>query len=182
MEVQKIRRQELYHGRVIDLWVDEVEYPSGNRSIREIAHHSGGAVTVPLLEDGRVLLVRQLRYPLGTHILELPAGKLSPGEDPRAAAARELEEETGYRATLMRPLASFYTTPGFCDEVLHLFLATGLAPVPGGHRREEGEFTMTIETPMFQEALAMIDEGKIRDGKSIAGLLLAERVLRREAR
>ena len=87
----------MYRGKVFDLIVDRVEYPSGNTGVREIAHHPGGAVVVPLLDDGRVLLVKQLRYPFGRHIVEVRAGKLSPGEEPRVAAARELEEETGIR-------------------------------------------------------------------------------------
>ncbi len=174
IELKQIRRDVLYRGRIFDLFVDQVEYPSGNRSVREIAHHPGGAVTVPLLDDGRVILVRQLRYPLGRHILELPAGKLNPGEDPAIAAARELEEETGWVAGRLQKLTSIYTTPGFCDEELHLYLATGLTPSPDGHRREEGEFTMTVEMIPLAEALAMVGRGELKDGKTIVGLLLAE--------
>jgi len=173
MELKQLKRDVLYRGRIFDLFVDEVEYPSGNRSVREIAHHPGGAVTVPLLDDGRVIMVRQLRYPLGRHILELPAGKLNPGEDPAIAAARELEEETGWVAGGLEKLTSIYTTPGFCDEELHLYLATGLTRSPDGHRREEGEFTMTVETFPLDEALAMVDRGELKDGKTIVGLLLA---------
>src|SRR6266705_1552470 len=114
MELKRVSRQVLYSGRVFDLIVDQVEYPSGNKGVREIAHHPGGAVTVPILDDGRVLLVNQLRYPFGEHIYELPAGKLDPGEDPHIAAARELEEETGYIAGSLEYLASIYTSPGFC--------------------------------------------------------------------
>lgn len=180
-ELKQIRRDVLYRGRVFDLIVDQVEYPSGNLSIREIAHHGGGAVVVPLLDDGRVLLVRQLRYPLGRHLLELPAGKLNPGEDPALAAARELAEETGWIAGRWQKLVSLYTTPGFCDEVLHLYLAEGLSPDPEGHRREEGEFTMTVETLTFEQALRMIESGEIQDGKTIVGLLLVARRLTAKA-
>jgi ADP-ribose pyrophosphatase len=174
IELKLIRRDVLHRGKVFDLFVDQVEYPSGNRSVREIAHHPGGAVAVPLLDDGRVILVRQLRYPLGRHILELPAGKLNPGEDPAIAAARELEEETGWVAGRLKKLTSMYTTPGFCDEELHLYLATGLTPSPHGHRREEGEFTMTVEMIPLAEALAMVRRGELKDGKTIVGLLLAD--------
>ena len=168
----------MYRGKVFDLIVDRVEYPSGNTGVREIAHHPGGAVVVPLLDDGRVLLVKQLRYPFGRHIVEVPAGKLSPGEEPRVAAARELEEETGYVAGSLELLTSIYTTPGFCDEVLHIFLATNLKESPSGHRREEGEFSMTVQPVLLQEALAMVERGEITDGKTIVGLFWIDRRMR----
>ena len=175
MELTTVKRDVLYRGRVFDLIVDQVQYPSGNLSVREVAHHPGGAVAVPLLDDGRVILVRQLRYPLGRYILELPAGKLNPGEDPAMAASRELEEETGWRAARWTKLVSLYTTPGFCDEVLHLYRAEGLSRAPGGPRREEGEFTMSLEILPLSRTLQMIESGEIQDGKTIVGLLLAAR-------
>ena len=174
-ELKQIKRETLYSGRVFDLIVDQVEYPSGNRSVREIAHHPGGAVAVPIMDDGSVLLIRQLRYPLGRHIYELPAGKLSPGEDPMLAARRELEEETGWVAGELELLSSVYTTPGFCDEILHIFLATKLQESPAGHRREEGEFTMTLHRVMMSDAIAMVESGEIQDAKTIIGLLMVER-------
>lgn len=174
-ELTRLKRDVLYHGKVFDLIVDQVQYPSGNTSIREIAHHPGGAVVVPLLDDGRVLLIQQLRYPLGIHIFELPAGKLDPGEDPREAASRELTEETGYVAGNLLKLTSIYTTPGFCDEELHIYLATRLHESPQGHKREEGEFTMTLHPTPLREALVMVEKGEIKDSKTIVGLLLAER-------
>ena len=169
-------REVLYHGKVFDLIVDKVLYPSGTSGIREIAHHPGGAVVVPLLPDGGVIMVEQLRYPLGRRLLELPAGKLAPGEDPAAAAGRELTEETGWIAGRLRKLTSIHTTPGFCDEELHLFLGTELRESPAGHRREEGELTMTVRVIPLHESIAMIERGEITDGKSVAGLLLADRM------
>jgi ADP-ribose pyrophosphatase len=180
MDVKRLKRETLYRGRIFDLIVDEVQYPSGNLGIREIAHHPGGAVTVPLFDDGRVLLVKQFRYPLGEYLVELPAGKLAPGEDPAVCAARELTEETGWIAGSLTRLTSMYTTPGFCDEILHLFLATNLRESPEGHRREEGELSMTVLAVPLSEAVAMIDRGQIRDGKSIAGLLMAEKSVGRK--
>jgi ADP-ribose pyrophosphatase len=168
----------VYSGKVFDLIVDQVEYTTGNKGIREIAHHPGGAVAIPVLDDGRVLLVHQLRYPFGVRLYELPAGKLSPGEDPQAAAARELEEETGYLAGSLEFLLTLYTTPGFCDEVLHLFLATQLTPSPGGHRHEEGEVGMTVRPMLLSEAMGMVALGEIKDAKTIIGLLLLERRMR----
>lgn len=171
-------REVVYRGKVFDLIVDQVEYPSGNKGVREIAHHPGGAVVVPMLDDGRVLLVKQLRYPFGKHIYELPAGKLGPGEEPQSAALRELEEETGYVADSLEHLTSIFTTPGFCDEVLHIFLATHLRESVHGHRREEGEFSMTVEPTLLGEALSMVERGEINDGKTIVGLFWIERRMR----
>lgn len=177
-ELKRLKRDIVYNGKVFDVIVDYVEYPSGNGGIREVVHHPGGAVIVPLLEDGRVMLVKQLRYPFGKHILELPAGKLSPNEDPEKAAARELEEETGWMAGTLTRVTSIYTTPGFCDEVLTIFLATNLTQSSGGHHREEGEYSMTVHSMEFEDALHLIETGELSDGKTIVGLLLAERHLR----
>jgi ADP-ribose pyrophosphatase len=179
MELKLLRRDVLYTGRVFDLILDQVEYPSGKPSVREIAHHPGGAVAVPLLDDGSVIMVRQLRYPFGRHLLELPAGKLSAGEDPKLCAARELEEETGWTAGAMEKLTSIYTTPGFCDEELHIYLARQLGQSASGPRREEGESSMTVHIMSLTEALTLIEQGEIRDSKTIIGLLLTERLLHR---
>ena len=179
MELKRLHREVLYRGRIIDLVVDQIEYPTGKTGVREIAHHPGGAVTVPLLNDGRVIFVRQLRYPLGEHIVELPAGKLGPGEDPRRAAIRELEEETGWIPGKVEKLTSIYTSPGFCDEQLHLYLATDLHESPTGHKREEGEQSMTLLMIPLKEALAMVERGDLRDAKTIIGLFLTERKISR---
>jgi ADP-ribose pyrophosphatase len=175
MALKQLHRDVLYRGRIIDLIVDDIEYPDGSRGVREIAHHPGGAVAVPLLADGRVILVRQLRYPIGTDVLELPAGKLAPGEDPARCAARELTEETGWVAGRLAHLASILTTPGFCDEVLHLFIAEDLHESPEGHNREAGEYSMTVEILSLAEALGMVENGTISDAKTMIGLLLADR-------
>jgi ADP-ribose pyrophosphatase len=172
-ELKQLSRTLVYRGRIIDLYVDEVEYPGGNRGVREVARHPGGAAVVPLTNDGQVLLVDQLRYPLDRHILELPAGKLSPGEDPAHCAARELEEETGWIPGVLTKLCAFHTTPGFCDELLHVYLGRNLERAPGGHKREEGEFTMSVRAVPFPEALQMITSGEITDAKTIIGLMIA---------
>jgi ADP-ribose pyrophosphatase len=177
MELTLLKRDILYTGKVFDMIVDQVEYPSGKKGVREIAHHPGGAVVVPLFENGDVLMVRQLRYPLGKHILELPAGKLDKGEEPAKAALRELEEETGWIAGSLEKLTSIYTTPGFCDEELHMFLARGLRESPHGHKREEGEQTMTVHTLPLRDAVKMVFDGELKDSKTIVGLLLADRHL-----
>jgi ADP-ribose pyrophosphatase len=177
MELKQLTREILYSGKVFDLIVDRVQYPSGTIGVREIAHHPGGAVVVPIMDDGRVMMVKQLRYPLGKHIMELPAGKLNPGEDAERAARRECEEETGWIPTALEKLTSIYTTPGFCDEELHIYLATGLQQSPDGHKREEGEFSMTIHLVPLAEAVHMVLSGELQDSKTIVGVLLAERYL-----
>jgi ADP-ribose pyrophosphatase len=124
-------------------------------------------------DDGRFVLVRQYRYAVADRVWELPAGRLDAGEEPAAAARRELEEEVGRRAGNLEPLATFYTTPGFCDEVLHLFRATDLAPVPP--RPEEDE-RIEVRLVGLEEARGMIRRGEIRDGKTLVAVLLeAER-------
>jgi ADP-ribose pyrophosphatase len=178
MELTLLKRDILYTGKVFDMIVDQVEYPSGKKGVREIARHPGGAVVVPLFDTGDILMVRQLRYPLGKHILELPAGKLDKGEDPSHAALRELEEETGWTAEKLEKLTSIYTTPGFCDEELHIYLARGLRVSPQGHKREEGEQTMTLHTIPLRDAVAMAYTGELKDSKTVIGLLLADRFMK----
>ncbi len=171
-----LRTEKKYAGKIIDLIVDEIEYPSGNRSVREVASHPGGAVVVPVLADKNLLLVKQFRYPIGQFVYELPAGKLNPGEDPRMCAKRELEEETGYSTDYLEHLTTILTTPGFCNERLHIFLATNLVRSAHGQRLEEGEASLTVEVVTFQRALQMIEHREIVDAKTICGILLTERM------
>jgi ADP-ribose pyrophosphatase len=176
-DLKLLKSEKRYDGKVFNLIVDEVEYPSGNRGIREVAEHPGGAVAVPVFENGDLVLVRQFRYPMKQFLLELPAGKLDKGEDPLKCAARELEEETGYTASRWKKLTAIYTTPGFCTEQLHLFLAQGLERSNHGQRLEEGELNLTVETVSFHKAIDMIQAGEIVDSKTICGILLAEKIL-----
>ena len=180
MQLKLLRRNNPYQGRVFNVIVDEVEYPSGNRSVREVAEHSGGAVVLAVHTNNDVILIYQHRYPFDKFIWELPAGKRNVGEDPLACAKRELEEETGYIASTWRKLTAIYTTPGFCSEELHIYLATDLVLTPDGRKLEEGEQTMTMKTLPLAEAVRMIERGEIVDGESICGILLGERMLRKE--
>jgi len=175
-----LKSERQYSGKVFNLIVDEIEYASGNRAIREIADHPGGAVVVPVLEDGSLLLVRQFRYPMKKDMIELPAGKLAPGEDPMVCAGRELQEETGYTAEKLTKLSAIYTTPGFCNELLHIYLAQGLKKSVSGQQLEEGELNLTVKQVPFQQAINMIQKGEIVDSKTICGILLAEKILRKK--
>lgn len=174
-----LQRRKIYNGKVFNLIVDDVRYPSGNTTIREVAEHPGGAVVVPLLDSGEAIMIRQHRYPIDMVLLELPAGKLFPGENPLDCAKRELEEETGYLAGSWHKLTAIYTTPGFCTEQLHIFLAQNVQRSSNGQSLEEGEFSITVETVPLHRAIQMIEREEIVDGKTICGLFLAERFLQK---
>jgi ADP-ribose pyrophosphatase len=178
MDFRVVKKKRLYDGKVFNLIVDQIEYPNGHRAIREVAEHPGGAVALAMFPDERIILVRQFRYPMGKFLLELPAGKLDPNEDPAVCAVRELEEETGYKAKNLRKLTAIYTSPGFCTEQLHVFLATDLSSSREGQRLEEGEQSLTVEIVPLSKAIDMIEQQEIVDGKTICGILLAERLLR----
>lgn len=141
---------------------------AGKSHAREIIEHPGAVTILPLLPDGRVCLIRNYRMAIGQTLVELPAGTLTPGEDPMAAAHRELAEETGYQAESMRHLCSFWMSPGILQERMHLYLATGLQA--GRTALEEGEEIQPLIVP-WQEALAMTHDGRIQDAKTLVGLL-----------
>ena len=166
----KVNKSEiLFRGKVFDLKVDEISYnESGNSGIREIAVHPGGAVVIPVKDDGKIILVKQFRYPIQDWLIELPAGKLDNDEDPLVCATRELEEETGYTAKKIEKLGEILTAPGYCTEILHIYKATGL--VPGNHNREEGELGMEILEYPIDEISKMILNGEITDAKTIVGM------------
>lgn len=175
MNYKILKSQILYKGKVFDHQVDEIEYESGNKGIREIAVHPGGAVVVPVKDDGKIILVKQFRYPLQKTLIELPAGKLDKDEDPLFCATRELEEETGYKASEIKKLGQIYTAPGYCTEVLHIYYAKGLKP--GNHNREEGEQGMEILELSLNEIEKMINQGEITDAKTIVGIHYVKNLL-----
>ena len=143
---------------------------------REIIRHPGAVVILPLVDDGRIALIRNYRVAVEESLIELPAGTLEPGEDPRKAAYRELAEETGYRAGSMELLTSFYSSPGILDERMHLFLATGLQPGP---MALEGGEQIEPLLGTWEQALEMVREGRIRDAKTLTGLLYYDAFRRR---
>ena len=168
--------RQIYKGRIVDLRVERVTLPNGTAVDLELMHHPGASAVVAVDGDGRVVLIRQYRYAAGGYIWELPAGVLdSPDEPPAACAARELREEAGVDAGEFVHLGTILTTPGFCDERIHLFLARGLRHA--GHRHEADEVIAEVARLPLGEVLAMIRRGEIVDGKTIAGLHLAAAAL-----
>ncbi|MDE3017479.1 MAG: NUDIX hydrolase [Nitrospirota bacterium] len=157
----------IYTGRVVTLNLDTVTLPNGATIELEIIRHPGAAAVVPMKDDGTVVLIRQFRHAAGGFIYEIPAGKLGPGENPLLCAAREMEEEIGYRAGSLDLLASIFTAPGFADEVIHIYLGTDLSP--SKQQLEHDEVLEIVEMPL-ERALGLIQDGTIRDGKTIVGL------------
>ena len=157
----------IYTGKVITLNVDTVQLPNGVTVDLETIRHPGAAAVVPIKDDGTVVLIRQFRHAAGGFIYEIPAGKLASGEDPLHCASRELEEEVGYRASTFELLSSIFTAPGFADEVIHVYKATGLTK--GRQHLDRDEVLDVIEMPL-SEAITKIEDGSIRDGKTIVGL------------
>ena len=170
------RIRDIYKGRVVHLTTEEITLPNGHRMELEIVRHPGASAVVPLTADGEVLLIRQYRHAVGGFIYEVPAGKLDrKGESPEVCAARELTEEAGVVAGRITPLASIVTTPGFTDEVIHLFLAEDLTPAATAHESDE---VITLLRRPLATCLEMIEKGEITDAKSICALFLADRLVR----
>ena len=171
----RVSSRRVYTGKVVSLDVDQVRFPDGSTGELEMLRHPGASAVVPFLNDPRgddphVLLIRQYRYAADGYMYEIPAGRLNPGEESRDCAIRELKEETGCTAERVEYLLTMYTTPGFTDEKIHLFMATGL--VGGETNHEADEFLEPRPTPL-SKALEMIATGEIQDGKTALGLLFA---------
>ncbi|MFC4078172.1 NUDIX hydrolase [Salinithrix halophila] len=169
LKEQTIRSETIFEGRVIRVQLDEVRLPNGKTSTRELVKHTGAVSVMAVTKEGKMVFVRQYRKPLDKEILEIPAGKLEPGEDPKECAARELEEETGYRAQNLKPIVSFYTSPGFADELLHLYEATGLSE--GEANPDSDEFVERVELTL-EEAFQAMESGEIADAKTVAALYI----------
>jgi len=171
-----VSSKRLYSGRIVNLDLDTVRYPDDSIGQLEMLRHPGAAAVVPFLDppggaDPRAVLIRQFRHAADSYIWEVPAGRLDGGESPESCAERELEEETGMRARRLERLTTIYTTPGFTDERIHLFLADGLEP--GAEHREADEF-MELHTLRWSQVLEMIDRGEIVDGKTLVSLLFVQ--------
>ena len=166
----------LYTGRVLNLDLDGVRFPDGSEGTLEMIRHPGASAVLPFLDDPaaadpRAILIRQFRHAADGFIWEIPAGRLEPGEPPIACAHRELQEETGYRAATMEPLGTILTTPGFTDERIHLFHATGLTP--GAAAREADEF-VELHTVPWSRVIEMARTGEIQDAKTLCAIWLAD--------
>jgi ADP-ribose pyrophosphatase len=171
----KISSRRIHTGRVLNLDIDQVRFPNGSVGELEMIRHPGASAVVPFLsepggEDPQILLIKQYRYAAERFLYEIPAGRLDPGESPDACARRELLEETGCTAERVEHLTTIYTTPGFTDERIHLFIAVGLTHGPVRHETDE---FITVETMTLSHALGLIQKGELQDAKSVVAILYA---------
>jgi ADP-ribose pyrophosphatase len=169
-DATKLSRREVWTGSAGEFGEDEILLPDGRRFTLGVLRHPGASAVVPLLDDGRVLLLRQYRYAVGQTLWEVPAGKLEPGEKPETGALRELEEETGYAADSLVSLGSIFVTPGYSDEVIYLYVARGLREGRRAHAADES--IHCTELP-FDHATRMAEAGEITDAKTVIALLRA---------
>ncbi|MFF2448714.1 NUDIX hydrolase [Neobacillus sp. NPDC058068] len=166
LEEKTLRSEEIFSGKIISLHLQDVELPNGKQGKREIIKHPGAVAILAVTADNKVLMVEQYRKALERTIVEIPAGKLEKGEEPALCARRELEEETGYECESLELLTSFYTSPGFADEIVHVYLATGLTKKENAAALDEDEF-VNLEELTLEEAEQYVKEQKIYDAKTI---------------
>lgn len=171
---QPLASQTVFHGRLLHVKSDQVRLPNGHEATREYILHPGAAMIIAMLDERTIVLERQYRYPLQRHFIELPAGKIDPGEEPLATAQRELREECGYIAGEWRHLTTMHPAIGYANERIELYLARGLTQV--GHQRDDDEMIEVLHVPVA-EAMAWIREGRITESKAVTGLLWAEKIL-----
>lgn len=167
-EEKQVSRSEIFDGKVVKLYVDEVELDNGHRTKREVIKHPGGVCVLPLDGEGNVYMVKQFRYPFGKALYELPAGKLEPGEDHRECGIRELKEETGATADEVEYLGCIYPTVAYDTEIIHMYLARGLHF--GEQKLDEGEFLDVVKLP-FEKAFEMAMNGELPDAKTQTAIL-----------
>ena len=169
-----IATREIYKGRIVHLVEDTVLLPDGKEAGRELVLHNGGVCVIAVDEDKNVPMVTQYRKPYDEMVLEVPAGKLEKGEDPLTAGLRELEEETGYKAEKVTYLGKFYPTPGYCSEIISLYLAEGLSYV--GQNLDDGEFVIVEKIPLAK-LVDMVMNNEIPDGKTALAILKADKII-----
>jgi ADP-ribose pyrophosphatase len=174
-EPGKISSRRIHKGTIITVDTDTVRFPDGSVGELDMVRHPGASAIVPFVsdplgDDPQILLLKQYRYAAEQYLYEIPAGRLNPGEEPAACAVRELREETGCTAEKVEFLFTMFTTPGFCDERIHLFMATGLERGETAHEADE---FMTVETVTLSRALQLIEQGVIKDAKTALGILFA---------
>jgi ADP-ribose pyrophosphatase len=172
-----IDEKHIYKGNVIDISTQTVILPNGKKATRDIVKHPGAAVIIPISTNREIYLVEQYRKPIDRITLEIPAGKLDEGEEPIICAKRELKEETGLESKNIKHVASIHSTPGFSNEILHLFVATELTE--GKSNADEDEFISSVKIPI-EKALKMVLDGEITDSKTIIGVLLSDKIVKNE--
>lgn len=170
-EEKTISSERIYEGAILNLRKDKVTIHTGGTSYREIVEHNGGAVAVPITADGKVVMVRQYRKALEKPVLELPAGKIEQGEEPLSTIVRELQEETGYTADRIEFLTAFYPSVGYTNEILYIYIVTGLTPGETNYDEHEAMDILEVD---FEEAHNMVVAGEIQDAKTMLGILLAK--------
>ncbi|MBP1949496.1 NUDIX hydrolase [Virgibacillus litoralis] len=164
-EEETIHTEKIYDGKVVKLQVDDVILPNGKKSKRELIKHPGAVGIIPITKDKKIVFVEQYRKPLEKTLVEIPAGKLEAGEKPEITAIRELEEETGYTTNSLQFVASFYTSPGFADEIMHLYITDNIVPLEHEVAGDDDEFVELIELTL-QEAIQYVKEQRIHDAKT----------------
>ena len=169
LEEKTLSTQQIFNGKVISLQVDEVELPNGKKAKRELIKHPGAVAIIAITDENKLVLVEQYRKALQRTIVEIPAGKLEKGEEPLECAKRELEEETGYECKSIELVTSFYTSPGFADEIVHVYLATGLTKKENAAGLDEDEFVNLLEWSL-EEAQDGIEAKQIYDAKTVFAL------------
>ncbi|MDO3661605.1 ADP-ribose pyrophosphatase [Bacillus sp. C28GYM-DRY-1] len=165
LEEKTISKEQIFSGKVIDLYVEDVELPNGKTSKREIVKHPGAVAVLAVTDEGKIIMVKQFRKPLERAIVEIPAGKLEKGEEPEYTALRELEEETGYTAKKLTKITAFYTSPGFADEIVHVFLAEELSVLEEKRELDEDEFVEVMEVTL-EDALKLVESREVYDAKT----------------
>jgi ADP-ribose pyrophosphatase len=164
-----LEKKDVFRGQLLNVRADRLEDEGGRETVREFVVHPGGVAILAHPSPGEILFVEQYRYPVGETLIELPAGTLEPGEDPLRTAHRELEEETGYRAERMNLVASYYTTPGFTSELMYFYQAGDLT---SGAQRLEDDESIEVVVLRREQAMEMMRNGRIRDAKTLIGLLM----------
>ena len=176
-EEKTLSAEHIYNGKVIKLDLLTVELPNGKEATREVVLHPGASAVIPISSNGEVYMVTQYRKSMESISLEIPAGKLDPGEDPKDAARRELKEETGLEIGSLKHLVSMHSTPGFSNEIIHLYSATDLSE--GTSCADEDEF-ISVEKKPISQLVKMVLNHEITDAKSIIGILLADKIIKGE--
>ncbi|GAA0599452.1 NUDIX hydrolase [Virgibacillus siamensis] len=172
-EEKTIRTEHIYDGKVVKLEVDDVTLPDGQTAKRELLKHPGAVAVIPITKDKKIVFVEQYRKPLEKSLVEIPAGKLEPGERPEITAVRELEEETGYTTSDLKLITSFYTSPGFADEIMYIYMTEDLKPLKDAVAGDDDEFVELLELTL-DEAKQYAREQRIHDAKTNYAILYLE--------